>query len=168
MMLSCLKTRQLIFNKNKGDGKVSLKETLANDLKCAMKEKDVIRKNTVQMVRSAILQYEKDNLKELDDDGVLDIIAKELKKRRDVLPEYEKSNREDLIDGIKREIEILLSYLPKQLTEEELEKIVKEAVSKTNASSLKDMGKIMQEVMPKVKGRADGKMINEIAKRLLS
>lgn len=168
MMLSCLKTRQLIFNKNKGDGKVSLKETLANDLKCAMKEKDVIRKNTVQMVRSAILQYEKDNLKELDDDGVLDIIAKELKKRRDVLPEYEKSNREDLIDGIKREIEILLSYLPKQLTEEELEEIVKEAVSKTNASSLKDMGKIMQEVMPKVKGRADGKMINEIAKRLLS
>ena len=77
---------------------MSLKEILANDLKVAMKEKDVIKKNTVQMVRSAILQFEKDNLTELDENGVLEIIAKELKKRKDVLPEYEKSGRQDLID----------------------------------------------------------------------
>jgi len=147
---------------------MSLKEILANDLKSAMKEKDVIRKNTVQMVRSAILQYEKDNLTELDENGVLDIIAKELKKRKDVLPEYEKSGREDLIGDIKREIEVLLVYLPKQLTETELENNIKESISETGATSIKDIGKIMQNVMPKTKGRADGKMINTIVRKLLS
>ena len=147
---------------------MSLKEILANDLKTAMKEKDVIKKNTVQMVRSAILQYEKDNLTELDENGVLDIIAKKLKKRKDVLPEYEKSGRDDLIKDIKREIEVLLSYLPEQLTEEELEIIIKDAISETGAESVKDIGKIMQNVMPKTKGRADGKMINTIVRKLLS
>lgn len=147
---------------------MSLKETLANDLKSAMKEKDVIRKNTVQMVRSSVLQYEKDTLKELGDDGVLDIIAKELKKRRDVLPEYEKSGREDLISDIKREIDILLTYLPKQLTEEELTQIVKEAIEETGATSVKDIGAIMKVVMPKTKGRADGKAINGIIRQLLA
>lgn len=145
-----------------------LKEILANDLKTAMKEKNVVKKNTVQMVRSAILQYEKDNLTELDENGILDIIAKELKKRRDVLPEYEKSGRDDLIDGIKKEIDVLLSYLPEQLSEDELELIVKEAITEVGASSLKDIGKIMQSVMPKTKGRADGKTINLIVKKLLS
>ncbi len=147
---------------------MALKETLMQDLKDAMKDKDTIRKNTVQMIRSAVLQFEKDNLTELDEEGVLDVIAKELKKRRDVLPEYEKSSRDDLIADIKREIEILLAYLPAQLTREELEEIVVEAISETGASSMRDIGKIMATVMPKVKGRADGKMINEIAKEKLS
>ncbi len=147
---------------------MALKEKLMDDLKAAMKDKDTIRKNTVQMVRSAILQFEKDNLTELDEEGVLDVIARELKKRRDVLPEYEKSGREDLIGDIKREIEILLSYLPEQLTKEELEKIVTDAIEKTGAASMKDMGKIMAFVMPAVKGRADGKMINAIVKEKLS
>ncbi len=147
---------------------MSLKEKLMLDLKDAMKEKDTIRKNTVQMVRSAILQFEKDNLCELDEEGVLDVIARELKKRRDVLPEYEKSGRDDLIKGISREIEILLTYLPKQLTKEELEVIVSDAVAEVGATSMKDMGKIMAAVMPKVKGRADGKMINAIVKEKLS
>ena len=152
----------------KGFQIMELKEKLMEDLKIAMKDKDTIRKNTVQMVRSAILQFEKDNLKELDEEGVLEVIARELKKRRDVLPEYEKSGREDLIDGIKREIEILLTYLPEQLSPEELSVIVEEAIAETGASSMKDMGKIMAAVMPKVKGRADGKMINAIVKGKLS
>ena len=80
---------------------MSLKETLMADLKLAMKDKDTIRKNTVQMVRSAVLQYEKDNKTTLDDDGVIDVIAKELKQRRDSLPEFEKSGREDLIENLK-------------------------------------------------------------------
>ncbi len=147
---------------------MSIKETLMQDLKAAMKDKDTIRKNTVTMIRSAILQFEKDNLTELDEEGVMEIIAKELKKRRDVLPEYEKSGREDLIADIQREIEILLAYLPKQLTKEELEEIVTEAIAETGAASMKDMGKIMGVVMPKVKGRADGKMINAIVKEKLS
>lgn len=147
---------------------MSLKETLMDDLKIAMKEKDVVRKNTVQMVRSAVLQFEKDNKTELSDEGVIEVIAKELKRRRDVLPEYEKSGREDLIADINREIEILLAYLPKQLTKEELEVIVAEAIAEVGATSMKDMGKIMAAVMPKTKGRADGKMINEIVKAKLS
>ena len=147
---------------------MALKEKLMEDLKAAMKDKDIIRKNTVQMVRSAILQYEKDNLCELDDEGVLDVIARELKKRRDVLPEYEKSGREDLIADMNKEIETLLAYLPAQLTAEELEVIVSEAIAAVGATSMKDMGKIMAAVMPKTKGRADGKMINAIVKEKLS
>ena len=147
---------------------MALKDQLMNDLKEAMKDKDVIRKNTVQMVRSAVLQFEKDNKTELDDNGVIEVIAKELKKRKDVLPEYEKSGRDDLIEGLNKEIETLLSYLPAQLSKEELEEIVKEAIAETGASSMKDMGKIMAAVMPKTKGRADGKEINAIVKEMLS
>lgn len=147
---------------------MDIRETLMQDLKAAMKEKDTIKKNTVTMIRSAILQFEKDNLTELDADGIMEIIAKELKKRRDVLPEYEKSGRDDLIADINREIEILLGYLPAQLTREELEVIVSDAIAETGATSMKDMGKIMATVMPKTKGRADGKMINEIVKAKLS
>ena len=147
---------------------MTLKEQLMNDLKEAMRDKDIIRKNTVQMIRSAVLQFEKDNKAELDDGGIIDVIAKELKRRRDVLPEYEKSGRDDLIEGLNKEIEVLLAYLPKQLSREELEEIVAAAIEETRAASMKDMGKIMAAVMPKTKGRADGKMINEIVKAHLS
>lgn len=147
---------------------MSLKDKLADDLKSAMKNKDTIRKNVVQMVRAGVLQIEKDKKITLDDEGVLDVIAKQLKQRRDSLPDYEKSGREDLISELKSEMDVLMEYLPQQLTREELEAIVKEAVSETGASSMKDMGKVMAAVMPKTKGRADGKVINEIAKNLLS
>lgn len=147
---------------------MSLKERLAADLKTAMKEKNVVRKNVVQMVRAGVLQIEKDKLTTLDDDGVLDVIAKQLKQRRDSLPDYEKSGREDLIAELKAEMDVLMEYLPQQLTREELEVIVADAVKTTGASSMKDMGKVMASVMPKTKGRADGKMINEIAKGMLS
>ncbi len=147
---------------------MSLKEILAEDLKSAMKDKDTVRKNTVQMVRAAVLQYEKDKKVTLDDEGVLEVVAKQLKQRKDSLPDYEKSGRDDLIAELKAEIDVLMKYLPEQLTKEELEVIVKEAIESTGASSIKDMGKIMASVMPKTKGRADGKMINEIAKAMLS
>lgn len=147
---------------------MSLKEQLAADLKDAMKNKDTIRKNVVQLVRSGVLQIEKDKKITLDDEGVLDVIAKQLKQRRDSLPDYEKSGREDLIAELKTEMDILMGYLPKQLTREELEEIVKAAVAETGASTVKDMGKIMSAVMPKTKGRADGKVINEIARALLA
>ncbi|HOM02585.1 MAG TPA: GatB/YqeY domain-containing protein [Acetivibrio sp.] len=147
---------------------MSLKDKLMDDLKAAMKDKDITRKNAIQMVRSAVLQVEKDNKVTLDDDGVLEVIAKEVKKRRDSLTEYEKSGRQDLIDGLKAEIDVLLKYLPEQLTEDELETIVKETISETGASSAGDIGKVMQAVLPKVKGRADGKMVNTIVRKYLS
>lgn len=146
---------------------MSLKDRLLEDMKIAMKDKDSIKKNAVQMVRSAVLQVEKDNKVTLDDDGIIEVIAKEVKKRRDSLPDFEKSGREDLVDALKAEINVLLEYLPQQLTEEELEVIVKNAIADTGATSARDIGKIMQAVMPQVKGRADGKLINQIVKRLL-
>ncbi len=147
---------------------MSLKEQLSADLKTAMKDKDSIRKNVVQFVRAGILQIEKDKKITLDDDGVIEVIAKQLKQRRDSLPDYEKSGREDLINELKTEMDILMGYLPQQLTKDELTEIVAEAVKETGASSVKDMGKIMAFVMPKTKGRADGKVINEIARAILS
>ena len=142
---------------------MSLKETLLQDLKVAMKEK-----NTIQLVRAGVLQIEKDNHVELDDEGVLDVVAKELKKRRDSLPEFEKSGRTDLIDNLNKEIEVLLGYLPEQLTEDEIKKIVEETIAETGASSMKDMGKVMGAVSPKVKGRADNRVVSGYVKELLS
>lgn len=145
---------------------MSLKERLAEDLKSSMKNKDTVRKNTVQLVRTAVLQVEKDKKVTLEDEDILEVIAKQLKQRRDSLPEYEKSGREDLISELKREMEVLMEYLPEQLSMDELRPIVEEAVKAVGAESMKDMGRIMEYVMPKVKGRADGKAVSDIAKSL--
>ena len=147
---------------------MSIKEKLMEDLKLSMKDKDTVRKNAVQSVRAAIKQVEVDNRVELSDEDIIGVIAKEAKKRKDVLPEYEKSGRTDLIDELKKEIEVLMGYLPSQLSKEELGEIVKQAISEVGATSMKDMGKIMANVMPKIKGRADGGAVNAIAKELLS
>ena len=147
---------------------MTIKDRLKEDLKAAMRDKDTVRKNVVQLIKAGVLQVEKDNKITLDDEGVLDVIAKQLKQRRDSLPDYEKSGREDLIAQLKREMDILMEYLPAQLTHDELVEIVKEAIDKTGASEIRDMGKIMSEVMPKTKGRADGREINLIARELLS
>ena len=120
------------------------------------------------MVRAAVLQVEKDKKVTLDDEGVLEVIAKQLKQRRDSLPDYEKSGRDDLIAELKAEMDVLMGYLPAQLSREELERIVAEAVANTGAATMKDIGKVMAAVMPQTKGRADGKLINEIAKNMLS
>ena len=146
---------------------MSLKERLLQDMKDAMKAKDTVRKNTVQLVRSGVLQIEKDKKIELDDEGVLDVIVKELKKRRDSLPEFEKSGRTDLIENLNKEIEVLLGYLPEQLTEEEIQVIVDETIKEVQAESMKDMGKVMGAVTPKVKGRADNKIVSGYVKKLL-
>lgn len=144
-----------------------LKEKLLEDLKSAMKEKDEIKKNTVQMVRAAILQVEKDKGVTLEDNQVLDIIAKESKKRKDSLADFEKSGREDLISSVKKEIEILSQYLPKQLSKEEITTIVKDIIEQTGATSIKDMGIVMKEAKQKMGASADGKTINEVVKELL-
>lgn len=146
---------------------MSLKEKLLQDMKEAMKQKDVIRKNTVQLVRSGILQIEKDNKVELDDEAVLDVIAKELKKRRDSLPDYEKSGRTDLIEDLNKEIEVLLGYLPEQLSESDIEKLVEETINEVQAATMKDMGKVMAAITPKVKGRADNKIVSSFVKQKL-
>ncbi len=145
-----------------------LKEKLLEDMKISMRDKNVIRKNVIQMVRAAILQVEKDKQIELDDNQITEIIAKESKKRKDSLSDYEKSGREDLIEQIKEEIEILSEYLPKQLEKEEIEKIVEEVITEVGAQTIKDMGKVMKAAKEKIGVAADGKTINEIVKQKLS
>lgn len=145
-----------------------LKEKLLEDMKISMRDKNVIRKNVIQMVRAAILQVEKDKQIELTDEQIIDVIAKESKKRKDDLTEYEKSNREDLISKVKEEIVILSEYLPKQLSTEEIEKIVEEVIEQTGAKTIKDMGIVMKSCKEKMGAAADGKTINEVVKEKLN
>ncbi|MCI9287342.1 MAG: GatB/YqeY domain-containing protein [Clostridia bacterium] len=145
-----------------------LKEKLLEDLKMSMKEKNEVRKNAVQMVRAAILQVEKDNGITLEDEKIIQIIAKEVKKRKDSLDDYIKGGREDIVKQVEEEINILSEYLPKQLSKEEIEKMVKEIIEQVGAESIKDMGKVMKEAKEKIGARADGKAINEVVKELLA
>ena len=145
-----------------------LKEKLLEDLKNCMKNKNVVRKNVIQMVRAAILQVEKDNGITLDDNQIIDIIEKESKKRKDSLDDYEKSGRQDLINELKEEIDILAEYLPKQLSMEEVEKIVKEVIEAEGATSIKDMGKVMKSAKERIGAASDGRTINEAVKKLLA
>ncbi len=144
---------------------MSLKEILMEDLKNSMKNKNTIEKNTVTMVRAAIKQREVDERIELSDEDILEIVSKQVKERKMAIEEFKKGNRQDLVDQSNKEIEYLLKYLPEQLSDEELEAIVVESINDVNASSMKDIGMIMKDVMPKIKGRADGNQVNTIIKK---
>lgn len=144
-----------------------LKEKLMEALKEAMREKDNIRKNVIQMVRAAILQIEKDKGIEVDDNKILEIIAKEVKTRNDAVADFEKGGRTDLVEQTKREIEILSEYLPKQLTKEELKENVTKIIENLGATSMKDMGIVMKEAKAQIGTAADGRSINEVVKELL-
>ena len=147
---------------------MSLKDVLLQDMKAAMKDKDVLRKNAIQMTRAAILQIEKDKQITLDDAAVIEVIAKEVKKRKDSISDFEKGGRADLVEAAQAEIAALAGYLPAQLSEDEITELVKAAISETGAVSMKDMGKVMANLMPKTKGKADGSVVNGIVKSLLS
>ena len=147
---------------------MSLKERLMEDLKTSMKNKDILRKNTITMVRAAIKQEEVDKRIDLDDEGIIQIMGKQLKEKRNSIEEFKKGNRQDLVDQAEAEIAILLEYLPKQLSEEELTEIVKEVIDQGGYTSMKDMGKIMKDVMPKVQGKADGNMVNQVVRKILA
>ena len=145
-----------------------LKEKLMEDLKNSMKEKNNLRKNVVQMVRAAILQIEKDKGIEVDDNKILEIIAKEVKTRNDSLVDFEKGGREDLVEQAKQEIAILSEYLPKQLTKKELKEKLTKIVSDLGATSIKDMGAVMKEAKSQIGTSADGRTINEVVRELLA
>ena len=144
-----------------------LKDDLMNDLKEAMKEKDEIKKNTVQMVRAAILQIEKDKGIKVEDEKIIEIIAKEVKGKKDALVDFARGERQDLVDQTNMEIEILQKYLPKQLSMEELENIIRKVISDVGATSIKDMGNVMKEAKSRIGAGSDGRTINEVVKKLL-
>jgi uncharacterized protein YqeY len=147
---------------------MSLKEQLFEELKNAMREKNTLRKNTVQSIRTAVLQVEKDDQVELSDDGVIQVIASQLKKRKASLPDYERSGREDLIQELKDEIKLLEAYLPEQLSEEALTEVVKQTVEELGVTTMKDMGKVISAVAAKVSGRADNKLVSQIVRKVLA
>ena len=142
-------------------------EKLMDDLKLAMREKNEIRKNTVQMVRAAILQIEKDKGIVVEDDKIIEIIAKEVKSKKDALVDFEKGGREDLISQTNEEIAILQEYLPKQLTKEEIKVELEKVIADLGATSMKDMGPVMKEAKARIGAAADGRTINDVVKELL-
>ena len=136
-------------------------------MKLAMKSKDKFRLSVIRMVRSSIQNLEIEKKSGLDDDEVLVVLSREVKQRKDSLREFKNANRDDLADNLEQEIEVLLDYMPKQLSEQEIEALVQEAVTETRATSKKDMGKVMQHLKDKTQGRADGKLVNLIVQKYL-
>ncbi|MFZ5946034.1 MAG: GatB/YqeY domain-containing protein [Bacillota bacterium] len=149
---------------------MSLNERLLTDMKNAMKEKEAGKQklSVIRMVRAAVKNAEINLQKELNDEEVTEILAREVKQRRDSIPEYEKANRQDIIDNLQAEIDILLEYLPKQLTADEIREITKKIIAEVGAATSKDIGKVMGKLMPQVKGKSDGKLVNSIVKELLN
>lgn len=147
---------------------MTLKEQLSQQFKEAMKAKDTVLKDTIQIIRAGVLQIEKDNKVELDDSGVIDVISRELKKRYDVLPDYERSGRADALAELQRQIEILKSYLPEQLSEAEVMTAVQDTIAELGLSGPRDMGKAMKALTEKLRGRADNKLVSEYVKKCLS
>ena len=149
---------------------MTLRDRLTEDMKQAMKDKEAgkLKLSVIRMVRSAAKNIEIDRHKELDDNELLEVVTKEVKMRKDSLEEFRKANRPDLLAALEQEIAILMEYLPEQMTEAEVRGLVTQAVADAQASSPKDMGKVMTLLMPKVKGRADGKLVNSLVKELLS
>ncbi len=148
---------------------MSLKEQLMSDFKDAMKAKDEVRKNTISFARAAVKQYEIDNRKELDDEGIVAILAKQVKMRKDALSDFEKAGRMDLADAYKQEIEVLQKYLPAQLSADKIRDIVKATAAELGIEGGKqNMGKLMGAVMGKVKGVADGNDVRKVIEEFLA
>ena len=133
-----------------------------------MREKDVIMKNTIQMIRAAILQTEKDKQIELDDNGILEIISKQVKQKNDALEQFEKADRQDLVEQTKLEINILKEYLPKQLSREEVEQIVVDLSRTLGIFDMKGMGTLIKSAKAKIGAGSDGKTISEVVKKVLN
>ncbi len=134
----------------------------------AMKSGEKQRLSVIRMARAAIKNQEIEKRKDLDDDEIIEVLSREVKQRRDAIAEYKKAGKEDIIAGLNKEIEILSEYLPEQLSTEELENLIQELINETGASSMKDIGRVMEAIMPKVKGRADGRIVNQMVQEKLS
>ncbi|WP_415928978.1 GatB/YqeY domain-containing protein [Zhenpiania hominis] len=148
---------------------MTLKEQLMADFKDAMKAKDEVRKNTISFARAAIKQYEVDNRQELDDEGIIAILSKQVKMRKDALSDFEKAGRTDLADDYKAEIEILMSYLPEQMDASKIKEVVQATADEMGMEKdKKNMGRLMGAVMKKVKGLADGNDVRKAVEEFLS
>ncbi|RWZ60033.1 GatB/YqeY domain-containing protein [Halobacillus fulvus] len=148
---------------------MTITERLTQDMKTAMKARDKQKLSTIRMVRASMqneaIKLGKDSLSEEEE---LTVLSREVKQRKDSLQEFKEAGREDLVEGLEFELEVLQAYMPKQLTNEELEQIVQETIQEVGATTKADMRKVMTAVMPKVKGKADGSQVNKLVLQQLS
>jgi uncharacterized protein YqeY len=147
---------------------MSLEERLVEEMKQAMKSNDKLRLSTIRMIRSASKNKEIELRKKLEDEDVVKVIQAMVRKGEESVEQFQTGGRVDLVEKEKKEIEILKSFLPQPLSREEILKIIDQSIQETQASSLKDIGKVMKSVMPKIGGKADGKLINQLVKERLS
>ena len=147
---------------------MTLKEQLLSDMKEAMKSKDSVKLGTVRSVISAVKNQEIDSKKELNEDEILILVSREVKKRKEAAALYGKGARPELKDKEIQEMEILKTYLPEQVSEEDLRKRIQEVITETGAQGMKDFGKIMKTLVPEFKGKADNAQIKELANEYLS
>jgi uncharacterized protein YqeY len=147
---------------------MNLEERLVEEMKQAMKSNDKLKLSTIRMIRSALKNKEIDLRKKLEDEDIVKVIQAMMRKGEESVEQFETGGRMDLVEKEKSEIEIMKSFLPKPLSQEEILEIIDQSIQETQASSLKDMGKVMKSVMPKIGGKADGKLINQLVKERLS
>lgn len=147
---------------------MSLLSRLNDDMKQAMKNREKEKLTVIRMVKAALQNEEIKLQHSLLEDEELTVLTREVKQYKDSLLEFEKAGREDLVDKLKSEIQILETYLPEQLTEEELAAVIQQTISEVGAASKADMGKVMSAVMPKIKGKADGSQVNRLVSQLLA
>ncbi|MCL6636849.1 MAG: GatB/YqeY domain-containing protein [Alicyclobacillus sp.] len=147
---------------------MGLSEQLAEDMKQAMKDKDKVRLSTIRMVRSAIKNREIETGTALADADIVAVIQKELKQRQDSLQAFESAGRSDLADEVREEIRVLQAYLPQPLSEDELRALIQETVAAVGAQSKADIGKVMSALMPQVRGRAEGRLVQQMVQAVLS
>ncbi len=147
---------------------MSLVQTITDDMKTAMKARDKKTLSVIRMLKAALMNEKVKVNHELNDEEAQAVIAREYKQRKESLDEFKKGNREDLAADTQEELKVVEKYMPKQLSQAEIEKIVAETISTVGATSTADFGKVMGAVMPKVKGKADGKLVNQAVKSQLS
>jgi uncharacterized protein YqeY len=141
---------------------MTLRETIQEDIKAALKHRETTKLSVARLVKAAIMNLEISRGHQLDDSEVIEVLSKEAKQRKDTIPEFEKANRPDLVANLKAELQILEEYLPAQLSEAEIRQLVAKAVQATGATGRKDLGKVMSALMPQIKGKADGKLVNQL------
>jgi uncharacterized protein YqeY len=144
-----------------------LRDRIADDMRAAMKAREQTRVSTLRMLMAAMKNTQVEKGHELDDDEVVDVIAREAKRRRESMDAFEKGGRAELVEKESAELAVLQTYLPERLSDDELGKLVDEAIAETGATSAKEMGQVMKAVMPKVKGRADGNAVSAVVRARL-
>jgi uncharacterized protein YqeY len=146
---------------------MELKERLREDMMSAMRAGDVKRRDVLRMVMAAVKQTEVDSLKALDDGGVHEVLRKQIKQRQESIEDYKRAGRQADIDRESAEIDIIASYLPQMMSREEIEQLARTTLAELQVTDSKHMGQVMNRLMPQVKGRADGRLVNEVVRSLL-